>query len=164
MAKKQLRDDAIDRLIRIGIGLQQQQGQCLKQFNLTRLQAGILLELHHLPEGLFTPATMRADQLAATLQCTPGSISPEIKQLKERGLIAVGRGTKDKRERSIAITDFGRELAQEYAKSYGKLSAQIFKGMRSVWHEAIDKLERRIPGVGLRRRRRSPPKAAKPLI
>lgn len=150
------RTDTLERMVRVGIALQQLEAECVKQFGFSRLQAGILRELHRKEGELFGPGTMRTDELAGALQCTSASISPALKELAASKLITLGRG-KNRRERAIAITDEGRLSAEEIEAAYAALSARTFKGTLTACHEILDKLERRLPGVRLRRRRQSSP-------
>lgn len=161
--KYSVRSDTLERLVWVGIGLQQVQTAYLKKFNLTRLEAEILRVVSFAPARMIKLASMpdpveptwTPTTLARRLHCSVPTMSIELGNLETRGLTQRAKG-KDRRTITITATDDGKALARAYAADLGQESERIFRGMAVEWSAALDKLESRIPGVEPKRVRRVP--------
>ncbi len=90
-------------------------------------------------------------ELLAILRITKQSLSRVLGQLVREGFIAQRRGTRDRRQRLLYLTDKGTELEQRLtatqrarvARAYREAGAQAVEGYRKVLAGLVDETERR---------------------
>jgi DNA-binding MarR family transcriptional regulator len=104
-------------------------------------------------------------QLLATLRITKQSLSRVLGQLVAEGFVQQTRGTVDRRQRLLELTDKGRELErkltevqkQRIARAYREAGAEAVAGFRTVMRGLIDAPDRErfdreeVTPAGLRR-------------
>lgn len=83
-------------------------------------------------------------ELLAVLQVTKQAIHRPVKELEERGLIAIAPGVDDRRVRCLSATEEGAELEARLTASQMQLLASAFAGLDADaernWHEVMRRL------------------------
>ena len=93
---------------------------------------------------------MPVSQLLSVLQITKQSLSRVLGQLVREGFVKQTRGTTDRRQRLLALTETGRELERKLtevqkhriAHAYRDAGAEAVAGFRTVMRGMIDSPDR----------------------
>ena len=87
---------------------------------------------------------MRSSELAQHLKIAPRSATEVVDALEDKGLVARSRDPGDRRATLVALTNHGRELAEEIRRTRGVESERMFERLTQTDREDLARILRKL--------------------